>query len=153
LVGCRFFQTYKGNKMNALQGTQVVLGSVANAAATTPRTALFDTLNASSCKLLVATSAANSTSTESVTVAVTSGSNGASTTGYTSVGSSAVTGTVAGVRVVDIDMRGKDRYLYVTATPGVAGTTDQVAVGSIVAVMEMGLAPTNSTTQLGNAVL
>lgn len=138
--------------MKALQGTRVVLGLVGQAAATTPRTALIDTLNASSCKLLVATGA-NTNATAAVTVAVSSGSNGTSTTGYTSVGSSSGSATISAVQVVDIDMRGKDRYLYITATPGTAGTTDQVAVGSIVAVMEMGLAPTNSTTQTGNVVL
>lgn len=138
--------------MNPLQNTRVVLGAIAQAAATTVRTALIDTANASSAKILVSTTA-NTNSSANVTIAVSSGADGTSTTGYTSIGSSAAACTVDAVRVVDIDMRGKDRYLYVTVTPGTAGTTDQVAVSSIVGVMEMGIAPQNSTTQLGNAVL
>lgn len=137
--------------MKALQDTRVVLASVAQAAATTPRTALLDALNASSAKILVATSA-NTNSSANCTIAITTGSNATSTTGYVSIGSSAAAVTAEGVRVVDIDMRGKDRYLYVTVTPGTAGTTDQVAVGSIVGIFETGTRPNNSTTQLGNAV-
>lgn len=137
--------------MNALQNTRVVLASVTNTAATTPRTALIDTLNASSCKLIVATSASTNTNATNITVAVTTGSNSTSTTGYTSVGSSAsAQGAVA--RVIDIDMRGKDRYLYVTVTPGTT-TNDPVSVSSIVGIMEVGVAPDNSTTQVGNTVL
>lgn len=137
--------------MNPLQGTRVVLGAVAQAAATTPRTALIDTANASTAKIVVSTSA-NTNSSADVTIAISSGSDGTSTTGYTSIGSSAATATIDAARVVDLDMRGKDRYVYVTVTPGTAGTTDAVAVGSILGVMEMGIAPQNSTTQLGNAV-
>jgi hypothetical protein len=49
-------------------------------------------------------------------------------------------------------MRGKDRFLYVTVTPGTT-TNDPVSVSSIVGVMEVGVAPDNSTTQVGNVVL
>jgi len=140
--------------MKALQDTRVILGSVAQAAATTPRTALFDALNASSAKILVATSA-NTTATENVTIAVSTGDNATSTTGYVSAGSiaSLPSATTGVVRVVDLDMRGKGRYVYVTATPGTNGTTAQVAVGSIVGVFETGIRPDNSATQVGNAVL
>ena len=151
MVGCRFYFTRKKENMNALQNTRVVLASVGNTAATTARTALIDTKNASSCKLIVATSASTNTNATNITVAVTSGANGTSTTDYTSVGSSA-TPTGAFARVLDVDMRGKDRYLYVTVTPGTT-TNDPVSVHSIVGVMEMGVTPDYSTTQVGNVAL
>jgi len=138
--------------MKALQGTRVQLGSISQAAATTPRTALFDALNASSAKILVAIGE-NTNATEAVTVAVTTGSDATSTTGYVSIGSSSRgLPDAAAVQVIDIDMRGKDRYLYVTATPGTNGTTAQVAIGSMIGVFEVGVAPDNSTTQTGNTV-
>jgi hypothetical protein len=138
--------------MKALQGTNVQLASVNQAAATTPRTALFDAINASSAKILVAIGQ-NTNATEAVTIAVTTGSNATSTTDYVSVGSSSRGLPAANaVQVVDIDMRGKDRYLYVTATPGTNGTTAQVAIGSMIGLFEVGIAPTNSTTQTGNTV-
>jgi hypothetical protein len=137
--------------MKALQDTRVSLASVSLAAATTPRTALLDAINASSAKLLVATGA-NTNSSANCTIAITTGSDATSTTGYVSIGTTAAAVTTEGVRVVDIDMRGKDRYLYVTVTPGTAGTTDQITVGSIVGLFETGLKPSNSTTQVGNVV-
>jgi hypothetical protein len=138
--------------MKALQGTRVQLGALTQAVATTPRTALIDAVNASSCKLLVGVLATQSTA-DPVTISVYTGANGTSTTDYTLVGTSAASATVAGIHVVDIDMRGKDRYIYTSVAPGTAGTTDQVVVSSIVGVMEVGIAPSNSTTQFNNAVL
>lgn len=138
--------------MKPLQNTRVVLGLVGQASATTVRTALIDTANASSAKIIVSTTA-NTNSSAGVVVAVSSGSDGTSTTGYTSVGSSSATATIDAARVVDIDLNGKDRYLYVTVTPGTAGTTDAVAVGALTAELVMGIQPNNSTTQLGNVVL
>jgi hypothetical protein len=137
--------------MKALQDTRVSLASVSLAAATTARTALLDAINASSAKLLVATGA-NTNSSANCTIAITTGSDATSTTDYVSIGTTAAAVTTEGVRVVDIDMRGKDRYLYVTVTPGTNGTTDQITVGSIVGLFETGLKPSNSTTQVGNVV-
>lgn len=137
--------------MKALQDTRVSLASVSLASATTPRTALLDAINASSAKLMVATGA-NTNSSANCTIAITTGSDATSTTAYVSIGTTDAAVTTEGVRVVDIDMRGKDRYLYVTVTPGTNGTTDAITVGSIVGLFETGLKPSNSTTQVGNVV-
>ena len=137
--------------MNALQDTRVILASINNTAATTPRTALIDCVNGNSLKVL-ATVLKNTNSDKNVTIALTSGDDGTSTAAYTSIGSSAGAANIDAAHVCDVDLRGKGRYVYLTLTPGTAGTTDAVSVLSVIGVLETSLRPQNSTTQVGNGV-
>ena len=131
--------------MKPLQATKTVLALAPQASATTERTALIDTSNASYAKIFIPISAEANTNSTNVVVDLLH-SDDTVVTNFVSLGTNLVDNTAAVVSVLNVNLIGKKKNLRVEVTPDTT-TNGAVVVGSVIAELQMGTSPDESSSE------